>query len=74
VGSRSGRVKPKKIELAFDASPLSMQYNWEGTKTGLARNQENMPEWIEMTTPVFQFEFSVMISNILSEMKENNFR
>ena len=39
-------------------------------------NRIQVTQWspVGLHLHVFQFEFSVMISNIFSELKENNFR
>jgi hypothetical protein len=49
MGSRSGRVKPRTMKLVFVASTLNKQHL--GVRADcLARNQDNVFEWSDMST------------------------
>ena len=47
-GFERGRVKPNNKKLASVASPLSRQHY--GVRAKLARNQNNVSEWSDMST------------------------
>ena len=56
VGSSPDRVKPKTMKLIYVGSPLSTQHYEERAKTGLARNQNNVSEWNNMSTRGLLFQ------------------
>lgn len=49
MGSSADRVVPNTIKWAFDACPLDTDYKGERTKTGIARIQNNVPKWSDMS-------------------------
>ena len=53
-----GRVKPKIIQLAFVASPLSTQLLRRKSKYLLARNRLNVFEWGDMSIRVLLFQWA----------------
>ena len=53
VGFEPGRVKPKTIKLVFVASSLNMRRK---SKDWLARNQNNVSEWSDMSTRGLLFQ------------------
>jgi hypothetical protein len=52
VGSSSGQIKPRTIKWVFHASPLSRSKS----KDWLARNQDNVSEWSDMSAHGLLFE------------------
>ena len=53
MGSSPDRVKPTTVRLVFVASPLIMQHEGEDW---LARNEDNVSEWCDMSTRGLLFQ------------------
>jgi hypothetical protein len=56
LGSTPGRVLPKIIKLVFVASLLSMQALTSKSKDWLARNQNNVSKWSDMSNSRLLFQ------------------
>jgi hypothetical protein len=56
LGSTTGRVLPKIIKLVFVASLLSMQALTSKSKNWLARNQNNVSKWSDMSNSRLLFQ------------------
>ena len=52
----SVRSKQQAVKLVFVASPLSMQYFRSNSKDGLARCQNNVSVWNDMSTHRLLFQ------------------
>ena len=61
----SVRSKQQAVKLVFVASPLSMQYFRSNSKDGLARCQNNVSVWNDMSTHrlLFQWDSSIIYQN-----------
>jgi hypothetical protein len=56
LGSTPGRVLPKIIKLVFVASLLSMHALTSKSKDWLARNQNNVSKWSDMSNSRLLFQ------------------